>query len=789
MSPAPARAREPGLAIGAIIAVAFTAVAAFVVLWFPEREMRSARAALQHKVDNQAALVAYTIAPAIDFDDLDMVDEVVSGLAQDGDFVAVEVRSVDGALVRARGETHAGEPVVEAEIPIRSRERALGTLHLTMSEARIRAENQTQLVAASGIALTIVLLGVVVAWMVAQAVRRVASLTAQNASSLAAKERAEARSRFMSVLSHEVRTPLNGVLGIADALARRPLDPESRSLAASLLRSGQNLLELINDVLDSAKLESGRVEVERAPFDPEAAALRVVETLTAPARAKKLELVLDTSADVPRSVVGDRHRVQQVLTNLVGNAIKFTETGHVCVRLGWRAPSTLTVAVIDTGMGIPEDKHAVVFEPFSQADASTTRRFGGTGLGLTISRDLVRLMGGELRLESAVGRGTTFSFEVAAPTADADAEPPSVASAPRWSEAWITSGTAVWAEILARRCSERGLRAEVIEEKDAIARLVSLDVPVVLVRDAALGLGSPELERALRDARRRTGSRVLGLASAFETAALAHLADATLPKPFSRADFGAALRAVDADVPAATSPGAPDVALRSDARVLVADDDGVNRIVMKLLLDGVGGVIELVGDGREALARTQRSPPIDLLLVDGEMPELDGYETVRRIRAQEADAGDRRMVILMVSAHAREQLWPRAQSAGADGYLAKPVTMAALGTVLREHAAALLESRPHHTGASEAPGGEALRAAFEESTSQSVAALGETIRNRDLEGAARHAHKLKGTCLVFGAVAAADAALALEQALERGEQAEIVERMFALEIALHEVAA
>ncbi|MBX7191088.1 MAG: response regulator [Sandaracinaceae bacterium] len=797
-TPTSPRARS-GTAIALLIAVSFAVVALFVVAWFPSRERSAARAALQHKVDTQASLIAYTIAPAIDFDDLAMVDEVLSGASRDQDFVAVQVFDVSGTEIRARGQARASEQVVVAEVPVRTVDREVGSLRLTMSEARILEENRTQLLAALAIALTIAALGLLVALLVARQVQRVASLTEENARVVAAKERAEVRSRFMALLSHEIRTPLNGVLGIADVLAQRPLDPESSSLARSILRAGQSLLELINDVLDVAKLEAGRVEIERESFDAEAVAVGVVETLTSSAFAKGLVLLLDVRPSVPSRSIGDRHRLQQVLTNLVGNALKFTERGHVLVRLDAPRAGRLAVAVIDTGIGISPDKRASVFEAFSQADASTTRRYGGTGLGLTICRDLVRLMGGELALASDVGKGTTFSFEIEAPADGDTAEP---APTPSRGTAWVITEHEALFDTLARQLAIVGVEAVRASAKASDAPsgpapsgpapsgpAPSGPVPEIVLVDALRGPVEAEEAAFLSNSVRP--ARLVALTTGLAPHGLEACRAERLALPTSRAALADVVLGRSEPEPRA---GTDLRTLRAGVRVLAADDDPLNRLVLQLFLERLGAKVEIVDDGAQVLARLERGGPFDALMIDGEMPVLDGFEAVRRLREKERGEGRRRLPVLMISAHAAKDVWPRASEAGADAYLAKPVTQATLVASLETHVPDLVETREPETATPSTPVSKsdrhAIHDSFVRSSGETLAALGGAAQKGDWPAVKAHAHKLKGSCLLCGATRAAEQAALVERAAAAADASvpspTILEAVLELEVAVHE---
>jgi PAS domain S-box-containing protein len=382
----------------------------------------------------------------------------------------------------------------------------------------------------------------------------------------AAEEAARAKSEFLAVMSHEIRTPLNGVIGTLELLRRQPLSAEQAELAGIAHDAAQSLIQIIGDILDFSKIEAGKLEVERVPLAPKRVVDTVVNALEPAASAKGLRLFARVDPDLPEAVLGDPLRLRQVLFNLVGNAVKFTERGDVEVSVGQAPdPGKWRFAVRDTGIGLDEAQRAKLFAAFQQADTSTTRKYGGTGLGLSICRAIVELLGGKIEVESAPGEGSVFRFDVPLEPCDP-----------------------------------------------------------ALVAESGIEIGR-------------------GRASA----------------PLDRAD-----------------------AIRRGKLVLVAEDNPTNRRVVRKQLEQLGYAVDLAADGREALEMA-RGGEYGLILMDHHMPEMDGLDSTRAIRAFEAENGRARAPIVALTANALRGEAERSFEAGMDDFCAKPLTLAQLGRVLR----------------------------------------------------------------------------------------------------------
>lgn len=495
---------------------------------------------------------------------------------------------------------------------------------------------------------------------------------------------AQMKTQFAATVSHEVRTPLNGVVGMLDLLREMPLEQKPRECVEVAWTSAHALIELINGILDFSKLEAGKLELEEINFDVRELAESVLELLARQAQQKDLEIGYVIDPSVPARVRGDSLRVRQVLINLVSNAVKFTEQGEIALRLSFDGEAgeegELRIEVSDTGIGMDESTVQHVFESFAQADPSTTRKYGGTGLGLTISKHLVALMRGEIGVRSVLGRGSTFWFTM--PVGHVVA-PPALQPA--------IGGTALLLARsgLVRQFVELELRAEGVEcqmtdsageaqrilqragPQGQVFRLVIVDVDALRGDAAAIQL--------LRDC---TSAPVLLLDRRLPTAASAADAGLTVAKPLRHSSFLGAVRPLLAGqlasvVPAPVVPGAagPVVPGRT-FRVLVVEDNRTNQMVAGAMLARLGCDCTFAGNGLEAVAAAQDAR-FDLILMDCSMPEMDGYEATRQIRREEKPGG-RRTPIVAMTANVQSGDEDACLEAGMDDYLAKPVTLAKL---------------------------------------------------------------------------------------------------------------
>ncbi|MGI3170200.1 response regulator [Pseudooceanicola sp. C21-150M6] len=500
-----------------------------------------------------------------------------------------------------------------------------------------------------------------------------------------------AKSAFLANMSHEIRTPMHGVVGMSELLSETALTEDQKLYVDTIRNSGEALLAIINDVLDYSKIEAEKLTLSPEPFDLERCIHEVVMLLQPAARDKGLDLVVDYDLFLPTRFIGDPVRIRQVLTNLLGNAVKFTSAGHVVIRVaGLPRPDRnicqIHVSVEDTGIGIAKDQQAIIFGEFNQVEASSSRKFEGSGLGLTITQRLIGLMQGEIWLDSEPDVGSVFGFKIDLPLSDASESevlPPSLAGPIR--NIVLVGTNDVTRAVLEKQLRALGGQVSYCDGGKAALGLIDKSTGLVLTEHHMDGMDGLELTQALRDAGRDVPVIMLSpnVTYAEMDPASRHLS-AILQWPAPRRDLFAALADLSgkyvAPVPASADAGIgtdPAAGDRNGIVVLAAEDNATNRLVLTKMLAGLPIDLRFAEDGAQAVAMWTEIHP-DLVLMDISMPGVDGLEATRQIRQQEQKRGLGRTPVFAMTAHVVGTVSGDFAEAGMDGHLPKPTRKADL---------------------------------------------------------------------------------------------------------------
>ncbi len=606
----------------------------------------------------------------------------------------------------------------------------------------------------------------------------------------AALEASRLKSEFLANMSHEIRTPMNGIIGMNRLLLRMPLDGKTRRYAETIDASAAALLTIINDVLDFSKMEAGKYTLQTVPYDPGVILQEVTELLANRALEKGIEIVYRRAPEVPQIVTGDPDRYRQVLNNLIGNAIKFTEHGEIFVELTLDGADedgfVLRTVVTDSGIGISQEDQGSLFQAFSQVDGSMVRRFGGTGLGLAISKRLAEMMGGQIGVVSERGVGSSFWFtiEVGLSKAPVRSEP---LQFPDNKRVVVVEASRRWCRIIEEHVVAWGLQCDVFQDgRPALERLRQPDsrYDLAIVGAQLRDIGA---EAFVKELRAHDATRKLPLIVLTQLGASATLTEiekeitAQVSKPVRLSELYECILGTFQRSPTRSTQPRPDPRLpqrakrRTDARILIVDDNEINQFVATEQAQLAGYEVDVASNGAEAVAKVKANE-YAVVLMDCQMPVMDGYTASREIRKWEN--GERRLPIIALTAHAMAGERDKVLAAGMDDYLSKPLRTNSLERMLERYVREPAQDLPDAPAPASAEGegvaatlveldmtierSPRLVSLFLTRVPENLVELESSLATGDARAVRERAHKLKGSALALGADAMAQEAEALQ---------------------------